>query len=85
MSAQDIITKVEIWPVDVPITDPFTVATGRLVAAQNLFVRATLKDGSRGYGEIAPFPEVGGADRDTCSQITAQQVSRSAPGVALRA
>ena len=72
MPAQDIITKVEIWPVDVPITDPFAVATGRLVTAQNLFVRITLKGGARGYGEIAPFPEVGGADRDTCSQITAQ-------------
>src|SRR5207245_3090536 len=72
MPAQDIITKVEIWPVDVPITDPFAVATGRLVTAQNLFVRITLKGGARGYGEIAPFPEVGGADRDTCSRIAAQ-------------
>src|SRR5712664_2885092 len=72
MPAQDIITKVEIWPVDVPITDPFAVATGRLVTAQNLFIRVTLKDGSRGYGEIAPFPEVGDEDRDTCQQIAAQ-------------
>ncbi len=72
MPAQDIITKVEIWPVDIPITDPFAVATGQLVTAQNLFVRITLKGGARGYGEIAPFPEVGGADRDTCSQIAAQ-------------
>ena len=72
MPTQDIITKVEIWPVDIPITDPFAVATGRLVTAQNLFVRITLKGGARGYGEIAPFPEVGGADRDTCSQIAAQ-------------
>jgi o-succinylbenzoate synthase len=72
MPAQDTVTKVEIWPIDVPITDPFVVATGRLVTAQNLFVRVTLKDGSRGYGEIAPFPEVGGEDRDTCRQIAAQ-------------
>ena len=76
MPAQDIITKVEIWPVDVPITDPFAVATGRLVTAQNLFVRVTLKDGSRGYGEIAPFPEVGGEDRDTCQQIAARSEER---------
>src|SRR2546426_1081115 len=72
MPAQDIITKVEIWPVDVPITDPFVVATGRLVTAQNLFVRITLKSGARGYGEIAPFPEVGGDDRPTCLQIATQ-------------
>src|SRR5437016_4698409 len=52
------ITKVEIWPVDVPITDPFVVATGRLVTAQNLFVRITLKSGAPRYGEIAPFPRL---------------------------
>ena len=72
MPAQDIITKVEIWPVDVPITDPFVVATGRLVTAQNLFVRITLKSGARGYGEIAPFPEVGGDDRPTCLPVATQ-------------
>src|SRR3989442_560295 len=72
MPAQDIITKVEIWPVDVPLTEPFVVATGRLVTAQNLFVRITLKSGARGYGEIAPFPEVGGDDRPTCLQIATQ-------------
>ena len=72
MPAQDTITKVEVWPFDVPITDPFVVATGRLVTAQNLFVRVTLKNGAHGYGEIAPFPEVGGEDRSTCQQIATQ-------------
>src|SRR3989475_4346283 len=79
MSAQDVITKVEIWPVDIPITDPFAVATGRLVTAQNLFVRITLTGGARGYGEIAPFPEVGGEDRATCREI-AVQLAKAALG-----
>ena len=60
------ITKVELWSVDVPITDPFVVATGARVTAQNVFVRVTLKNGAQGYGEAAPFPEVGGEDRDAC-------------------
>jgi len=72
MPAQDIITKVEVWPIDVPITVPFAVATGRLVTAQILFVRVTLAGGARGYGEIAPFPEVGGEDRGMCLQAAAQ-------------
>ena len=76
---QDRITKVEIWPVDVPITDPFVVATGRLLTAQNLFVRVTLKSGAAGYGEIAPFPEVGGEDRATSHQI-AVELAKSALG-----
>ena len=60
------IQRVEIWPIDIPITDPFVVATGARVTAQNLFTRITLSDGTCGYGEAAPFPEVGGEDRPSC-------------------
>lgn len=60
------IQTIEIWPVDVPITNPFVVATGARTTAQNLFMRVTLCDGIQGYGEAAPFPEVGGEDRTSC-------------------
>jgi L-alanine-DL-glutamate epimerase-like enolase superfamily enzyme len=60
------ITKIEFWPVDVPITDPFVVATGTRVTAQNVFVRMSLASGIQGYGEAAPFPEVGGETRTSC-------------------
>lgn len=73
------ITKVELWPVDVPMTHPFVVATGQRVTIENLFVRITLKDGAHGYGEIAPFPEVGGEDRASCQQ-TAIQLAKAAVG-----
>ncbi len=66
------ITKVEVWPVDIPLTDPFVVATGRKGAAQNVFVRLTLEGGAHGYGEMAPFPEVGGEVRSSCEQIAPQ-------------
>ncbi len=60
------ITRVECWPIDIPITDPFVVATGARVVAENVFVRITLRDGTQGYGEAAPFPEVGGETRASC-------------------
>ena len=60
------ITRVEFWPIDIPITDPFVVATGTRLVAENVFVRIALSDGARGYGEAAPFPEVGGEDRESC-------------------
>lgn len=69
---RDTITKIELWPIDVPLTDPFVVATGQRLAAENLFVRLTLKSGAHGYGEIAPFPEVGGEDRDAAQRIAAE-------------
>lgn len=62
----NVIQRIEIWPVDVPITDPFVVATGARVVAQNLFMRVTLHDGTQGIGEAAPFPEVGGEDQASC-------------------
>lgn len=60
------IQRIHLWPIDIPIKDPFVVATGSRVTAQNLFVRVILNDGTSGYGEAAPFPEVGGEDRTSC-------------------
>jgi len=61
-----IIKQVEFWPIDISITDPFVVATGARVVAENIFVRIRLGDGTCGYGEAAPFPEVGGETRQSC-------------------
>src|SRR6185295_11104810 len=63
------IRKIEFWPVDVPITDPFVVATGARTMAENVFLRVTLINGARGYGEAAPFPEVGGETRKSCLAV----------------
>jgi L-Ala-D/L-Glu epimerase len=60
------ITQIEFWPADIPLTEPFVVATGTRVTAQNIFVRVTLASGVQGYGEAAPFPEVGGETRSSC-------------------
>ena len=60
------ITTIEFWPMDLPITDPFVVATGTRITAENVFVRVTLAGGHQGYGEAAPLPEVGGETRDDC-------------------
>ena len=38
------IRKVEFWPVDLPITDPFVVATGTRTIAENVFLRVTLEE-----------------------------------------
>ena len=78
------IRKVEFWPVDVPITDPFVVATGARTIAENVFLRITLANGKRGYGEAAPFPEVGGETRESClialHQLGKAVLGRSASG-----
>ena len=63
---RSVVTQVEFWPIDLPLRDPFVVATGARHIAENVFVRITLDDGTVGYGEAAPFPEVGAEDRTSC-------------------
>ena len=64
MSGQThVVERIDCWSADIALTDPFVVATGSRTIAENLFIRITLSDGSRGYGEVAPFPEVGGETR----------------------
>ena len=73
MNASDsfTITSIEFCPIDVPLVDPFVVATSQLHVAQNAFVRVTLNDGTIGYGEIAPFPGISDENRET-SLVQAQ-------------
>ena len=73
------IRRIEYWPVDIPITDPFVIATGARTVAENVFLRITLADGTQGYGEAAPFPEVGGETRDSCL-TTLHQLCKSVHG-----
>lgn len=78
---EQIIRQVEFWPITIPITDPFVVATGSRVIAENVFVRLVLGDGTCGYGEAAPFPEVGGESRQSCldslSSLSPSLIGRS--------
>lgn len=73
------ISRIDFWPVDIPITDPFVVATGARTVAENVFLRVTLANGAQGYGEAAPFPEVGGESRGSCLAIL-HQLSTSVLG-----
>jgi L-Ala-D/L-Glu epimerase len=60
------IQRIDVWPVDIPLVDPFVIATGSRTVAENVFVRVTLINGVQGYGEAAPFPETGGETRASC-------------------
>jgi L-Ala-D/L-Glu epimerase len=73
LMAPSVITQVEFWPIDIPLLDPFVVASGARHIAENVFVRITLDNDTVGYGEAAPFPEVGAEDRTSLvGQSTAQ-------------
>lgn len=60
MSALTTIRTLAVETLDIPLREPFGIATGEQEVARNLLVTLELADGTRGYGEAAPFPAVNG-------------------------
>jgi len=58
------IERVDVTPIDIPLTDEFVISRGRIDVAQNAFVSVTLRCGATGWGEIAPFPALTGETRE---------------------
>src|ERR1700680_4410393 len=59
------IRSVVVEPLNIPLLEPFTIATGSVSGARNVLITATLADGSVGYGECAPFPPSTGESQET--------------------
>jgi o-succinylbenzoate synthase len=63
------IKKINVRPVDMGLTDSFTISQGSIETAENVFLEITLNSGIKGYGEIAPFEELSGEDRDFSANV----------------
>jgi L-alanine-DL-glutamate epimerase-like enolase superfamily enzyme len=50
---------------NIPLREPFAIATGSVTEARNVLITLTLEDGSVGYGECAPFPPSTGESQET--------------------
>jgi L-alanine-DL-glutamate epimerase-like enolase superfamily enzyme len=61
-------TEFEIYKYSIP-TEPFTIATGTMYFAQNLFVRAHTDTGLTGVGECSAFPMIVGETQATCYEM----------------
>ncbi|HLF33586.1 MAG TPA: dipeptide epimerase [Cyclobacteriaceae bacterium] len=62
--------SVSLIPVDIPLTDHFVISQGEVRMVRNIFVEIRLQEGTPGYGEITPFPELAGADRENCMRLS---------------
>lgn len=58
------IRSLEIRPFEVPLFAPFSVASGAQSVARNVLVTLELEDGTRGFGEAAPFPAINGETQE---------------------
>jgi L-alanine-DL-glutamate epimerase-like enolase superfamily enzyme len=63
-----IITKTEIWKYSIPM-HPFTIATGTMYFAQNIFIRVHTDAGFYGVGECSAFPMIVGETQATCFEM----------------
>lgn len=60
-----IITHTDIYRFSIPM-EPFTIATGTMEHAQNVFIRVHTDAGFYGVGECSAFPMIVGETQDTC-------------------
>ena len=63
--ASTTIRSMAVEPLNIPLLEPFTIATGSVDGARNVLITLTLQDGSVGYGECAPFPPSTGESQET--------------------
>ena len=71
------VRSVGVDPLDIPLLEPFGISGGSLGVAANVLVTVELADGTRGYGEAAPFPAYNGetqADALACLAAAANWV-----------
>ncbi|WP_149402612.1 dipeptide epimerase [Dictyobacter arantiisoli] len=59
------IRSITVEPLNIPLREPFAIATGSVMEARNVLIKLTLQDGSVGYGECAPFPPSTGESQST--------------------
>ena len=51
---------ITLYPLRIPLTEPFVISLGPFTHAANLFLRIRATDGREGWGEASPFPTIHG-------------------------
>jgi L-alanine-DL-glutamate epimerase-like enolase superfamily enzyme len=64
MAAPTTIRALSVETLDIPLYEPFGIAGGAQDIARNLLAIVELADGTRGYGEAAPFKVFNGETQD---------------------
>ena len=62
------IIQTEIYKFSIPM-HPFTIATGTMDFAQNIFIRIHTDAGYYGVGECSAFPMIVGETQSTCFEM----------------
>ncbi len=69
--SSSIISSLTYRPLNVPLIEPFAIATGAQAEVRNVLVQVDLSDGTCGWGEAAPFPAVTGESQESTIEALA--------------
>lgn len=83
MTAPTTIRALSVERLDIPLLAPFGIAGGAQEVARNLLVTIELADGTRGYGEAAPFPAFNG-ETQASAQAAIEAVRSALEGADVR-
>lgn len=64
MASPTTIRSISVEPLNIPLFTPFGIAGGAQDIARNVLLTLELADGTRGYGEAAPFPAFNGETQE---------------------
>lgn len=79
MNQATTIRAVSVEPLDLPLYEPFVIATGQFPAANNVLVRVELEGGAVGLGEASPSLSSGGETQGTVLAAT-NEMANLLPG-----
>ncbi len=68
------ITRLEIWPVEMRLAEPYTIAYERVDSTTNIFLRLETNTGIIGYGCAAPDKQVTGETPETVIKIFSDMI-----------
>jgi L-alanine-DL-glutamate epimerase-like enolase superfamily enzyme len=71
------ITKIEVWPVSMPLSEPYTIAYETVHTATNVFLRMETNRAISGYGCAAPDGYVTGDTTENVIRVLEDEVAPS--------
>ena len=69
------ITNLEIWPVKLRLTEPYTIAYETIAAVDNIFLRIETNTGICGFGCAAPDEQVCGENAQSVIQVFGDMIA----------
>jgi L-Ala-D/L-Glu epimerase len=60
------IEKIELFKLNVPLTEPFVIAIETITDAESIAIKITTDTGIIGFGECNPYRSIAGETQDTC-------------------